>query len=502
MFLILIKRPKKLGRFFFNVSLPLLFRTRFYFIFEYVKERINSVYYKVSRIGLLPHEGVKEQREVVFLNRFLGVMPLIMAIYIPLEIFFNGTNMLPVVSLMIVLFLLPLLLHHFRWFSLARTFIFLIANIMLTAAGLMVGKGINNHVALIPVVLIATILFKTKEARFVAFLVTAGFFFLQHFLFEIVEPTIYISPNIKTSFSVIFFILALTLTFLSGVYFLRINSEYEAIVNAQKEALAIKNSEVTASITYARRIQNAILPPSSKIKELIPDSFVFYRPKDIVAGDFYWLEKIDEKILVAAADSTGHGVPGAMVSVVCNNALSRAVKEYGLKSPSAILDKTREIIVSEFEKSEEDVKDGMDISLVSLVRTKSENENERSDSRFALTLDWAGANNPLLIVRKGELIEIKPDKQPVGKFSGARPFTNHTITLEAGDLLYLFSDGFSDQFGGPDGKKYKYKAFKNLLLDNAVLPLAQQEKALENAFTKWRGALEQVDDICIIGIKI
>lgn len=217
------------------------------------------------------------------------------------------------------------------------------------------------------------------------------------------------------------------------------------------ESLKLAITEVLDSINYAKRIQTAILPPKRLIKENLPSSFIYYQPKDIVAGDFYWLEETENGVLFAAADCTGHGVPRAMVSVVCNNSLNRSVREYKLTNPALILDKTRELVIQEFEKSEEEVKDGMDIALCKLDGNK---------------LVYAGANNPLWIIRNNSnsIEEIKADKQPIGKYHAQESFTSHEITLEKGDTLYLFSDGFVDQFGGERGKKLKSKLFKELLL--------------------------------------
>ena len=263
----------------------------------------------------------------------------------------------------------------------------------------------------------------------------------------------------------------------------------EQETHRQKGIIEEKQKEILDSINYARRIQAAILPPARIVKEHLSQSFIIYKPKDIVAGDFYWLEHISGKVLFAAADCTGHGVPGAMVSVVCNNGLNRSVREHGLTDPGRILDTTREIVIREFEKSDEDVKDGMDISLCAL-------------DKAAMQLQWAGANNPLWIVRGGELIEYKGDKQPIGKHELSKPFTTHDITLQAGDMIYIFSDGYIDQFGGANSKKFKAASLKKLLLSVYDDPIGKQQQEIENAFDQWKAGQEQVDDVCMIGVRI
>jgi ligand-binding sensor domain-containing protein/serine phosphatase RsbU (regulator of sigma subunit) len=258
-------------------------------------------------------------------------------------------------------------------------------------------------------------------------------------------------------------------------------------IELQKELAETKNSEIQASITYAKRIQSAILPPLSDVKKNLPNSFILYKPKDIVAGDFYWMEQVESKILFAAADCTGHGVPGAMVSVICNNALNRSVREYNLTSHGYILNKSREIVIQEFEKSDEEVRDGMDIALCSIEGNK---------------LQYAGAHNPLWIIRNGELLETKGNKQPIGQFRKSDPFTTHTLELQKGDSIYVFSDGYVDQFGGEKGKKFMAKAFRELLLSIQDKSMEEQKTLIDNVFETWRGNLEQIDDVCVIGVRI
>ena len=265
-----------------------------------------------------------------------------------------------------------------------------------------------------------------------------------------------------------------------------IEHQNEVVLEAHNE-LEEKNREIMDSITYAKRIQSAILPPNKIVKEYLQQSFILYKPKDIVAGDFYWLEQVNSKILFAAADCTGHGVPGAMVSVICNNGLNRSVREYGLTDPGQILDKTRAIVIQEFEKSEEEVKDGMDIALCSIDGKK---------------LKYAGAHNPLWVIRGGEIIETKADKQPIGQFDNPKPYTTHTFNLETGDSLYIFSDGYVDQFGGEKGKKFKSKAFKTLLLSIQDKSMEDQKQIIDETFENWKGSLEQIDDVCVIGVRV
>jgi serine phosphatase RsbU (regulator of sigma subunit)/tetratricopeptide (TPR) repeat protein len=260
-------------------------------------------------------------------------------------------------------------------------------------------------------------------------------------------------------------------------------------IEFQKHLVEEKNREILDSITYAKRIQSAILPQPKLVKKFLEDSFILYKPKDIVAGDFYWLEVIGDLVLFAAADCTGHGVPGAMVSVVCNNGLNRAVREEKLISPELILNKTRELVVQEFEKSDENMMDGMDISICAL--------NTQTN-----ILHWAGANNPLWILRNGEIMEYKADKQPIGKHFDAKPFSLTEVQLEKNDIIYIFTDGFQDQFGGPKEKKFRAAQMKELFLSLADKSMEEQRKIIDHTFETWKGDLEQVDDVCVIGVRI
>lgn len=284
-------------------------------------------------------------------------------------------------------------------------------------------------------------------------------------------------------------------------------------ISQQKKIIESKNEEVVDSIRYAKRLQDAILPPASLIDEKFPRNFVLYLPKDIVAGDFYWMESIRsqktgrEIDLIAAADCTGHGVPGAMVSVVCSNALNQSVLQHHLELPGEILDKTTDLVLERFERSLKNVKDGMDISLVSLEKVSEDQTIVR----------FSGAHNSIWIVsprseigidtisiQQGShfLHEIKANKQPVGQYDLRLPFQTHEFVLNKGERFYLHSDGFADQFGGPQGKKFKSKNFKSLILDSVLEDLKIQKKTIHERFESWKGSIEQLDDVCVIGVEI
>ena len=250
-----------------------------------------------------------------------------------------------------------------------------------------------------------------------------------------------------------------------------------------KEAL----DEIEASVRYAKRIQEAILPSIDYIGSKFDDAFVLYQPKDVVAGDFYWMEESNDYVFFAVADCTGHGVPGAMLSVVCSNSLNRAVNEFHLISPAEILEKTTELVCETFAKGQEEVNDGMDISLIVFNKLKSE-------------LMWSGANNPLWFVQNGEFKEISAVRRPIGRSEVAVPFESHQIDISSPVFIYLFTDGYADQFGGPKGKKFKYTQLKELLLKISHETGLVQQKELNAVLQAWKGNLEQIDDICVVGI--
>ncbi|MCB0400909.1 MAG: serine/threonine-protein phosphatase [Flavobacteriales bacterium] len=428
-----------------------------------------------------------------------------MVFYLPIEIIFNSTELVPYIILETSVLALTLFFNYKKWFRCTRIYFFFASLVSVLPMMYFVPVGAGHEFLLLPIAILPALLFHNKTLGFVMFTLVLVVFFVVLNTREMVDDIIQATPEQLAFFRNIYLAMVFVLTFTIAFYFRTIVNDFENIIKTknfllkksneeislQKTEIETAHGEIKASISYAKRIQEAILPSDNFLNKILPNSFVYYRPKDIVAGDFYWLQEVDDHILFSAADCTGHGVPGAMVSVVCNNSMNQAVKEFGIRQPSLILEKTRELVIETFSKSIDNVQDGMDLALCSLnLNTK--------------VLQYAGAHNPLWIIRKDsdEIEEVKADKLPVGNYAHMTSFTNHHIQLHEGDAIYLFSDGYVDQFGGEKGKKFKTTQFKSLLLSIRGLSMDEQKDALDAAFISWKGNLEQVDDVCIIGVKV
>jgi len=342
--------------------------------------------------------------------------------------------------------------------------------------------------------------------------------------------TAYKEPYQKSGFLIIFlyswyFILIIfsIITFMQMFQQHKLNIE----LNLAYQQIEEKSEDINASIRYASRIQEAVFPPEELTRSLLSNSLILFKPKDVVSGDFYWIAEKDNKVLVAAADCTGHGVPGAFMSIMGFTLLKQALEEHGITQPAQILDDInvgmQEILRQNLE--EPTIKDGMDIALCCIDFVK-------------MKLQYAGAFNPLYLIRKDvansemvkngkaisfneNLAEIKADKIPIGAFLNKelKEFTNHEIDLEKGDTIYIFSDGYADQFGRPPvdisaseetikraklkkQKKFKYKQLKEYLISIQSKTMAEQEQLLDKTIEDWRGELDQIDDILVVGVRV
>jgi serine phosphatase RsbU (regulator of sigma subunit) len=271
------------------------------------------------------------------------------------------------------------------------------------------------------------------------------------------------------------------------------NVEIEAqrdLATGQRDQISAQKKEITDSIYYAERIQRSLLPPANILKMILPEHFILFKPRDIVSGDFYWVTEKTNKIYLAAVDCTGHGVPGAFMSMLGISFLNEILNKSEETGPEEILNQLRKYIIKALKQvgQQGESKDGMDMSIVVFDKTQK-------------SLSFAGANNPLYFFRNGELKEIKGDKMPVGIHEKMNSFTCHSFDILRGDTFYIFSDGYADQFGGPRAKKFMYSNFKTLLQTLQTKSMREQAKILEDTIEAWKGDIDQIDDIVVIGIR-
>jgi len=262
-------------------------------------------------------------------------------------------------------------------------------------------------------------------------------------------------------------------------------------IESQRDEIQDKNKKITESINYAHRIQNALLPGESTMKEFLKDYFILNKPKDIVSGDFYFVTKIKNKIYIGVADCTGHGVPGALMSMLGMTFMNHVLSRHEVNTSNEVLDKIRMEVIESLKQKDitTDQLDGMDLAFVII-------DFEEMKAQFS------GANNPLYLLRNNEIIQYKPDKMPLAIYRKMHPFAFQEFEIIKGDLIYMFSDGYADQIGGPNNEKFKYNNLRSLLLEVAPLEMVEQKKELERRITDWIGRSEQIDDILLFGMKI
>ncbi len=312
---------------------------------------------------------------------------------------------------------------------------------------------------------------------------------------KLVQKAITDEKASKQRFIIIFGIIGFMLVCIFSFFLykrFRLIQKQNLQIEKQKEIIEEKQKEISDSINYAQRIQKSFLASEETFSSSFKEYFIYFNPKDIVSGDFYWANKIENQIYICVADSTGHGIPGAFMSLLNISLLNEALFSKEIKETNLLLDFVRKILILGLKQDETGTggNDGMDCVFIKINLDTNK-------------LTFSGANNPLWIVRENELINLKPDKMPVGRSPKKDiPFSVQEFQLQKGDSVYLFSDGFPDQFGGPKEKKFKYKAFEELLLKNVNSEMSSQKSEVEKVFLDWKGQIEQTDDVCVVGLKI
>lgn len=336
-------------------------------------------------------------------------------------------------------------------------------------------------------------------------MISLSAYLIEAFSFILIRGSLYLHLAVKSGNvvslsilkTIIIFLLVLialiTLTYLLIKEILNLKKLKKAFeeMDMQREELQIKNKDITDSLIYARRIQTALLPTSSLISKLFLDYFILYRPKHIVSGDFYWISETDDILYLAAADCTGHGVPGALMSMIGLEILQKIINESHTEHSDQILDSLNKELESAFNKEEGGkaaIKDGMEVSMC-VINTRTQE------------MEYSGAFLPVYIAREEKLIELKGDKINVGQSIEDVVFKRNTMKIEKGDIIYLFSDGYADQFGGPENKKFMYRRLRHLLVTISKFPMQDQRRILEETILSWMADTDQIDDMMVMGFR-
>jgi len=436
---------------------------------------------------------------VFFLNLFYDIIGLIQGYYVAVAI----------TSISLLATVVSFLLAKKRKYGLSFHFTILSAYFILSGFTFLFGGANSSYYFFLFVPVACNILFDKSRITIIYMVSSAVLMMYNVYWFNHNEPYYDIQEWMSTfSYPNMFFVVLLI--YVGVRLFKEENNKYAKQIEEQNKSLEEKSKEITDSINYAKKIQSALIPSEEEFNSHFKESFVLFQPKDIVSGDFYWVTKKDNKIFYITGDCTGHGVPGGFMTMLGISFLDEIINEKNILEPAEILNSLRDKIIHTLKQTGNsgESKDGMDIVVCRLdnnmLTYAAANNSLYVFHKVPLTDSASEARSPAEEKQMGlaELIEYKPDKQPCGFHHAIKPFTQHTIHLVAGDCIYTFTDGLADQFGGPKGKKYKYKQLENLAISIQHKSLKDQKHELQKSFENWKGSLEQIDDVCIIGIKI
>ncbi len=402
-------------------------------------------------------------------------------------------------------FSLVLFLNHKGFFKLVKHIGIVLANLYVYFQSIVGGPELQFQYAYCIILTMIGLVFTQRKYIFIHLPVTIAFFIVTKISYYYITPIQFIEHDQRDYFAFNNGIIFLVLISVSAIVFRNQTNIYLNEIEQKKNLIEEKQKEIYDSINYAKRIQTALLANDTLMnKNLIKDNyFIFFQPKDIVSGDFYWattitaryriedpafkVNKVDELFYLALCDSTGHGVPGAFMSLLNMGYINEAIKERRIYEPNKVFDFVRERLIENI--SNEGQKDGFDGVLLCMNKTTQQ-------------IVYAAANCNPVLMSGNEMTVLKSDKMPVGSGEKKENFTLYHISHKPGDTLYIFTDGYADQFGGPKGKKFKYKQLENLLLECSKADVSRQKQLLNDKLNDWKGDLEQVDDICLVGIKI
>lgn len=460
---------------------------------------MKHLFSRIINLGLTADDSFVLRNRLRVFNTALVTILLISCFYFVAAVAKSYTMATWVTVYSILSMIICLWLISKRKFTMAFHFGMWYGFIFLTAFTFIFGTVTNSHYYFLFLPVATNIIFDSRKVIITYFIATVIIMLANVWMMDFIPPYYNVSdierwfgyPNIPFN---------LLLVFLAVRLFKNENQKYASQIEEQKAAIEEKNKEITDSINYAKRIQSALLAPAALLQKNLPEHFVLYKPKDIVSGDFYWASASrsdssrsdNSQFWLCAGDCTGHGVPGAFMSLLNISILNELVNEQKIATPDEVLNRQREQIIGALnpDGALEVAKDGMDCVLVKFDFSRK-------------VLQFACANNPVIIVRDKQLTEFKPDKQPVGIHEGhTAPFTLHTWEWKPDDCIYLFTDGYGDQFGGPKGKKFRYAQLKENILWGTDHSMNERRAHLDQSFEQWRGNLEQVDDVLIIGIRL
>ncbi len=469
----------------------------------------------VANIGVTDQLVTREAGKIRLINVFSLVSVLSLTVYAPLFYSWGITNLVWVSAMQWICYVISILLNKVHRYRLSKLVFIFQLSIATMAFGSIMGEGVQLQLFYIPIISLSIVLFNSQEPleRVLSTIFPIICFVVLEFEEYSILPTHPMELGIVNFMRWTIFVVVLILNWLVinmySVHTERAEKEISVLYDDslvknqqleeksvllahQRDEIQENNRNIMSSINYAQRIQEAILPTNEEIKRHLPDSFIFYRPRDIVSGDFYWMAELHNKLYVAAVDCTGHGVPGAFMSLIGATLLQEIIVSDTMMRPGNVLTTLNEQIVTSLRQSSNDNKDGMDMSLCVIDKEKR-------------MLSFSGARNPLYYVQKGSFGEILADRVSIGgidEHKQGHQFTSHEMYLDGPTTIYMFSDGYQDQFGGEREKKFSRRKFKALIDRIGDAPIADQYAKVSQEFYQWKGEHSQVDDVLVMGFRI